>query len=266
MASFLFRNFADGLGAIRLALQNGIEASMLRLSDAEETRFFRAFRKAGQRQNLTDRLIETYLAARGLGAQSCALIALFDGSEGRRSRQRFTALARKCGGVDVGRGPARSWLAGRFHSPYLRDPMLDHGVGVDTLETATSWSNLERLYGAVSTALTQAICAHVPREGARGIVMCHLSHSYHDGASLYFTFIFPRTLASELAQWQAIKTAASKAIVAHGGTISHHHGVGEDHRDYMMDEKGGLGIEVLRAIKAALDPHGILNPGKLIPD
>ncbi len=265
-ASFLFRNFVDGLGAIRLAVQSGIETSMLRLSDAEETRFFRAFRKAGQPTQLVDRLIEKYLAARGLGPRSCALIALFEGPEGKRSRQRLAALARSCGGVDVGRGPAKSWLAGRFHSPYLRDPMLDHGVGVDTLETATSWSNLERLYGAVSSALNQAICAHVPREGARGIVMCHLSHTYPDGASLYFTFIFPRMLENELEQWQAIKTAASRAIVAHGGTISHHHGVGEDHREYMADEKGLLGIEVLRAVKTALDPHGILNPGKLIPD
>ena len=265
-ASFLFRSFADGLGAIRLAVQSGVEASMLRLSDAEETRFFHAFRKAGQPPKVSDRLIEKYLAARRLGAQRCALIALFEGSDGKRSRQRLAALARSCGGVDVGRGPARSWLAGRFHGPYLRDPMLDHAVGVDTLETATSWSNLERLYGAVSSALSQAICAHVPREGAHGIVMCHLSHSYPDGASLYFTFIFPRMLENELAQWRAIKTAASKVIVAQGGTISHHHGVGEDHRDYMADEKGLLGIEVLRAIKTALDPQGILNPGKLIPD
>lgn len=266
VSSFLFHSFSEGLGAIRLALQSGIEASMLRLSDTEETRFFRAFRKAGHPPHVADWLTGKYLAARGLATQSCALIGLFEGSEGRRSRQRFAALARQCGGVDVGQGPARSWLSGRYHSPYLRDPMLDHGVGVDTLETATSWSNLERLYGAVSTALSEAMRANAPREGAHGIVMCHLSHSYHDGASLYFTFIFPRTLENELAQWQAIKTAASRAIVSHGGTISHHHGIGEDHRDYMVDEKGPLGIEILRAVKTALDPHGILNPGKLIPD
>jgi alkyldihydroxyacetonephosphate synthase len=266
VASFLFRSFGEGLGAIRLAMQSGIEASMLRLSDAEETRFFRTFRKAGQSPHVSDWLTEKYLAARGLATQSCALIALFEGADGRRSRQRFATLARHCGGVDVGRGPARSWLAGRFHSPYLRDPMLDHGVGVDTLETATSWSNLERLYGAVSAALSEAMDAHAPREGAHGIVMCHLSHSYHDGASLYFTFIFPRTLENELGQWRAIKTAASRAIVSHGGTISHHHGIGEDHRDYMEAEKGTLGLEVLRAVKTALDPHAILNPGKLIPD
>ncbi|MDE2463467.1 MAG: FAD-binding oxidoreductase [Alphaproteobacteria bacterium] len=266
MASFLFADFAGGLRAIRLAVQSGIEASMLRLSDPEETRFFRAWRAAGQRPRIGDWLIRKYLAARRLDGQTCALIALFEGPLCDEAHRDFARLVRSCGGVNVGQGPARSWLAGRFHAPYLRDPMLDHGVGVDTLETATSWTNLDRLYDAVTTALRQAITAHVPRPGARGIVMCHVSHSYPDGASLYFTFIFPRVLDAELAQWRAIKTAASKAIITHGGTISHHHGVGEDHRDYMVHEKGPLGIEVLRAVKATLDPRGILNPGKLIPD
>ncbi len=104
-----------------------------------------------------------------------------------------------------------------------------------------------------------------PRPGAHGIVLCHISHSYPDGASLYFTYIFPRALDGELEQWRRIKRAASDAIAANGGTISHHHGIGEDHLPWMAQEKGALGIEVLRAIKTTLDPKGILNPGKLIP-
>jgi alkyldihydroxyacetonephosphate synthase len=95
--------------------------------------------------------------------------------------------------------------------------------------------------------------------------MCHLSHSYRDGASLYFTCIFPRALGDEFAQWRAIKNAATNAIMENGGTLSHHHGVGEDHLPWMVREKGELGLDVLRAIKRALDPAGILNPGKLIP-
>jgi alkyldihydroxyacetonephosphate synthase len=117
----------------------------------------------------------------------------------------------------------------------------------------------------VRKALETAILETVPRPGARGIVLCHISHSYADGASLYFTYIFPRALDREIAQWQAIKRAATDAIVAHGGTISHHHGVGEDHLPWMAQEKGALGVEILRAIKRTLDPKGILNPGKLIP-
>jgi len=96
--------------------------------------------------------------------------------------------------------------------------------------------------------------------------MCHISHSYPDGASLYFTYIFPRALnGSDITQWHAIKQVASDAIVANGGTISHHHGVGEDHLPWIAQEKGALGLDVLRAVKRSLDPKGILNPGKLIP-
>ena len=95
--------------------------------------------------------------------------------------------------------------------------------------------------------------------------MCHLSHAYPDGASLYFTFIAPRRPGAELEQWHASKTAASAAIVETGGTITHHHGVGRDHVPYMRAEIGELGIEVLRAAKERLDPAGIMNPGKLLP-
>jgi alkyldihydroxyacetonephosphate synthase len=179
---------------------------------------------------------------------------------------RFDALAKKHGALLLGEGPAKRWRDGRFHGPYLRDPMMDRGVGVDTLETATSWSKLDALYVAVRDALESAIRETAPRPGARGIVTCHVSHSYPDGASLYFTYVFPRVLDGEIAQWRAIKKAASDAIIANGGTISHHHGVGEDHLPWMAAEKGSLGIDILRAIKMALDPNGILNPGKLIPD
>jgi alkyldihydroxyacetonephosphate synthase len=142
---------------------------------------------------------------------------------------------------------------------------MDRGVGVDTLETAASWSKIDVLASAVRTALETAIRETAPTEGGKGIVMCHISHAYPDGASLYFTYIFPRALHGEIAQWQTIKNAASEAIVSHGGTISHHHGVGEDHLAWMTNEKGALGIEALRALKRVFDPKGILNPGKLIP-
>jgi alkyldihydroxyacetonephosphate synthase len=143
--------------------------------------------------------------------------------------------------------------------------MMDRGVGVDTLETATSWSKLDTLYVTVRDAIEGAIRETAPRAGARGLVSCHISHSYMDGASLYFTYVFPRALDGELAQWRTIKRAASDAIVKNGGTISHHHGIGEDHLPWMAAEKGSLGIDILRAVKMALDPKGILNPGKLIP-
>jgi alkyldihydroxyacetonephosphate synthase len=165
------------------------------------------------------------------------------------------------GAVPVGRGPGRAWHRTRFETPYLRDLLMEHGVGVDTLETSTSWANLHHLYAEVQGALRRAI----EKRGKRGAVMCHISHSYLDGASLYFTYIFPRDPNDEVGQWREIKEAASRAISEHGGTISHHHGVGIDHAHWMTTEKGALGIGTIDAAKKRLDPSGIMNPSKLIP-
>ena len=264
---FLFHDFASGAAAIREAVQAGLPVAMLRLSDAAETGFYRTFGALGKRKGLKGWLEARVLSMRRYDAGMAAMIVGLEGDEDTvtYARHRFAAITKRLNAMPLGTGAGKRWLAGRFHGPYLRDPLMDRGVGVDTLETATSWARLDGLYAAVKSALESSIGETAPRPGARGIVMCHISHSYTDGASLYFTYIFPRTLNGEIEQWQAIKKAAGDAIAASGGTISHHHGVGEDHLPWMAAEKGALGIEVLRAIKGALDPKGILNPGKLIP-
>ncbi|HVZ70248.1 MAG TPA: FAD-binding oxidoreductase [Rhizomicrobium sp.] len=264
---FLFPDFKSGTEAIRTATLENIPSAMLRLSDADETRIYRAMSDIGKPHGLKAALIDRFLAMKGLDRAPAALIAGFEGdaAEVSDALARFKKLARRLGALSAGESMGKRWYEGRFHGPYMRDPMMDRGVGVDTLETSTSWSNIARLHGAVTAALHAAMTETAPRPGARGIVMGHISHSYPDGASLYFTYIFPRRLDSEIAQWRAIKKDASDAIVANGGTISHHHGVGEDHLPWVAQEKGELGIAILRAIKHTLDPKGILNPGKLIP-
>ncbi len=264
---YLFRDFASGTAAIRQAVQEGLPFAMLRLSDADETRFYRAFGSIGKRPGMSGRLADLYLKARKFDANASVMVAGFEGTtkEVAQARKRFTAIAKDLGAISAGESPGKRWYDGRFHGPYLRDPLMDRGVGVDTLETATSWSKIDALYAAVRAALEKTILDTAPRPGARGSVSCHISHVYPSGASLYFTYIFPRALDREIVQWQTIKKAASEAIIAHGGTISHHHGVGEDHLPWIEQEKSALGIEVLRAIKHTLDPKGILNPGKLIP-
>jgi alkyldihydroxyacetonephosphate synthase len=173
-------------------------------------------------------------------------------------------IIRACGGIGVGRSPANRWYQGRFHGPYSRDPMMDRGLGVDTLETATTWSNIDVLCKAVRGALDEAMRAKAPTKGAHGIVLAHISHAYHDGASLYFTYVWPRDLNDPIGQWRVIKGAASDAIVRAGGTITHHHGVGEDHVPWLEAEKGAAGIGVLKAVKRELDPAGVMNPGKMM--
>lgn len=265
---YLFRNFESGAEAIRKAVQQELPVTMLRLSDVEETRYYRAFGAVGKEPRLRDRLASAYLNARSFDKTACALIAGFEGDAQSVAygRQRFALLAKSAGALSLGESQGQRWREGRFHGPYLRDPMMDRGIGVDTLETATSWSRIPTLYDAVADALRTTIAATAPGTNSKGIVMCHISHAYPDGASLYFTYIFARALDDEIGQWRSIKKAATDAIVANGGTLSHHHGVGEDHIPWMAAEKGTLGLDVLRAMKSALDPKGVLNPGKLIPD
>ncbi|MDZ4739582.1 MAG: FAD-binding oxidoreductase [Alphaproteobacteria bacterium] len=264
--AFLFADFASGASALRRMIQADVPVATMRLSNPDETFFYQALAKAGQVPGFKDRLQAQYLKTMGMGERPCALILGFEGerelvSYGSKAAQR---VLRSCGGISVGRGPAKRWYQGRFHGPYSRDPMMDRGLGVDTLETATTWSNVERLCTDVRGALLGAMQASAPVKGARGLVFAHISHSYVDGASLYFTYIFPRNLNDEIGQWRAIKTAASDAIVRAGGTISHHHGVGEDHMAWLEAEKGAQGMSLLRAIKREMDPAGVLNPGKLV--
>jgi alkyldihydroxyacetonephosphate synthase len=134
------------------------------------------------------------------------------------------------------------------------------GAMVETLETSHTWSRLGELHAAVGAAIRGSLAAR----GTPGLVFCHLSHAYADGASLYFTFISRARRGEEIEQWRQVKKAASEAIVATAGTITHHHAVGRDHAPYMEAEVGTTGLDVLRAIKDQLDPTGIMNPGKLL--
>ncbi|MBB1050211.1 FAD-binding oxidoreductase, partial [Dietzia sp. CW19] len=164
-------------------------------------------------------------------------------------------------GVSLGAGPAEAWEHGRFGAPVLRDSLLDNGALVETLETATDWSNLTALRDAVAGALTTSLEA----SGTPALVMCHISHVYPTGASLYFTVVAGQRGEDPVAQWTRAKRAASEAIVATGGTITHHHAVGVDHRPYLEAEIGEVGVRMLRAVKHAVDPKGVCNPGTLIP-
>jgi alkyldihydroxyacetonephosphate synthase len=254
-----FRSFAEGCEALRVMEQADAGPDVARLSDEEETELSSALAAGGG----AERIGRTYLRMRGHEA-GCLAIVGFEGDarEVERRRRRAAGLLREGGGLGLGRRPGEIWQRSRYGGPYLRDALLDHGVMVDTLETATSWSNLASVHAAVGRALREAL-------GDRGtptLVMCHVSHLYRSGASLYFTFLARQDRQEPLEQWRAAKSAASEAIVAAGATITHHHAIGRDHRPWMRAEVGELGLELLRAAKERLDPAGIMNPGKLLPD
>ena len=252
-----FEDFAAGEQALRTLAREHALPDLARLSDEQETRLSLALAGTG---GVKGRVGRAYVGLRGYG-EGCLAILGFEGSaeEVAARRKRALELARKHGGLAVGRSPGEAWLKSRFSAPYLRDELLTQGVMVETLETATQWSKLRPLHGAVR----EAIAAALTRCGTPGLVMCHVSHVYETGASLYFTLIARQSEGEGLEQWRTVKHAASEAILAGGGTITHHHAVGRDHVPWMSREIGAGGLAALAAVKAELDPVGIMNPGKL---
>jgi alkyldihydroxyacetonephosphate synthase len=242
-----FPDFATGTAALRAVAQTGTGPTVIRLSDEAET---------GVNLATTEAIGESQITG------GCLAITVFEGTaahaESRHAETRELIAA--MGGTSLGEAPARAWEHGRFGAPYLRDSLLAAGALCETLETATDWSNIPALKAAVTDALTTALA----ESGTPALVLCHISHVYATGASLYFTVVAGQR-GNPIEQWRAAKTAACDAIVATGATITHHHAVGADHRPWMRNEVGDLGVQVLRAVKSTLDPAGILNPGKLIP-
>ncbi|WP_435214574.1 FAD-binding oxidoreductase [Streptomyces sp. bgisy034] len=245
-----FASFAEGAAALRRLAQDGPRPTVLRLSDETETLIGLAQPDA--------------IGGSGAAQQSagCMAIAGYEGTDEdvTHRSEHAAAVLRDCGGTPLGEEPGERWAHGRYSAPYLRDSLLDAGAFVETLETATFWSRVPELYASVRDALT----ATLTEAGTPPLVMCHISHVYENGASLYFTVVSAQG-EDAVAHWEKAKHAANEAILGAGGTISHHHGVGTDHRDWYVREAGPLGIEALRAVKRRLDPAGLLNPGVLLP-
>ncbi len=241
--AWVLPDFAAGVLAFRRLAQAGVLPTITRLSDETETAVDRLMNGDGE-------------------TGGCAAVVGYEGTasdvEGRRAAA--TAVLAAAGGTPLSAPAGERWRRGRFRGPRLRDAVLDAGVLAETVETATYWSSVETLHAQVRDSLVRALAA----PGTPALVWCHVSHVYPAGASLYFTAAAAQS-GEPVAQWRQAKEAADAAIIRGGGTITHHHGVGLDHRGGMVDEVGDLGVEILRAVKATLDPVGILNPGKLIP-
>ena len=241
--AWTFPDFATGAAALRAVEQQGTGPTVIRLSDEAET---------GVNLALTAQI------GAAPPAGGCLAVTVFEGTAAhvRASHDATRAALRDAGGTSLGEDAARAWEHGRFDAPYLRDALLANGALCETLETATSWSRLARLKAAVTDALQESL--------GTSLVLCHISHVYPTGASLYFTVVAAQQ-ADPIAQWTAAKQGVGDAIMANGATITHHHAVGTDHRPWMAQEVGELGVQILRAVKGVVDPAGILNPGKLIP-
>ena len=253
---WMVRDWQSGLELLRRIAQDGPRPDITRLSDPKETEVsFTMSRSGGLMRSVLDR----YLRLRKVH-DGCLLITGYEGNEadiGYR-REKVRALLRDVHAVSLGKPAGQAWEHSRFAAPALRDTLLDSGALAETLETAATWKQLPVVYDAVRTALQSTL--------GRAVVGCHVSHLYSSGASLYFTVLAPARGEGEIERWSAAKAAVNDAIVAAGGTITHHHAVGTAHRDHVTADLGGeLGVAMLRAVKTAVDPNNVMNPGKLLP-
>lgn len=247
-----FRSLPRAFEGLRQLSRAGQLPDIARLSDPDETRanlILSGSSKASALQGL--------LRARGHGG-GCLLILGWEGdSDSVGARRRATsALLRRSEGIRLGRAVGQSWLSNRYSGPYVRDALLDVGLLVETLETAASWTDLMEVYDATRGALIDSLST----QDTRPLVMCHVSHVYPTGASLYFTVVADRDDDRPLQQWLLAKRSATDALLSKGGVLTHHHAVGIDHAPWLAQEIGDLGVAVLHAVKDRLDPTGICNP------
>jgi alkyldihydroxyacetonephosphate synthase len=261
---FLFKNFEDGVNAIYDCIDRGFPPSMVRLQDSGETEL--AFNMKAPKvglEGLIQKPIKSYLKASGYSAP-CIMIIGFEGDVDAISATRKGALKiiKKHKGFSLGKGVGKTWSADKFNVPYLRDYIMDYACTADVAETSATWKNLLPLYNNTIKATKEQF----QKEGGDGYIGCHISHTYKTGACLYFTWAAKQIPGQELEQYYRYKKFITDTFMKSGGTVSHHHAIGYEHKAWMEVEVSRTGLQALHAVKESLDPKGILNPGKLLPE
>jgi alkyldihydroxyacetonephosphate synthase len=262
---YLFKSFEDGISAIHECLERGFSPSMVRLQDSGETEL--AFQmKAPKKglEGLIQKPVKWYLKKAGYTAP-CILVVGFEGDADFIAPTKKAALGilKKHKGFGLGASVGKTWSADKFNIPYLRDYIMDYGCFADVAETSATWSNILPLYKNFISAVKSKF---KDDQNGAGYVGCHISHTYKTGACLYFTYSAKQDEARGLEQYYSYKRFVTDTFMNSGGTVSHHHAVGYEHRPWMEQEVSRIGLQALTAIKKSLDPKGILNPGKLLPE
>ena len=266
IVGYLFPTFADGLAAMAEIAHSECSVSVSRVSDAAETRFSFAMGSAPTPlERAQTAALRLFLARRRRWDidEMCLAFVGYEGSRRHVAAQRHAvgAIVKRHRGLPIGTGPGELYDRKKFDTPYIRDFLLDRGAAGDVSETAMPWSRLTPVHEAVMAAARGALDAL----GVTGYLMCHLSHSYHTGACLYFTFAFRSDPGQDiLAQYDVVKSAVQQAFVDNGATLSHHHAVGTEHAPWLEQDISAPGVTMLRALFDGTDPDGRLNPGKIV--
>jgi len=263
---YLFPAWGAALAAMRDIAASEASPSVTRVSDAHETAFSLAMREAPTAlDRVKSRALQTLLRRKGWNLEAmCLSLIGYEGSASHVARQRKLAerIVKRHGGLSIGASPGRLYDQKKFDTPYIRDFLLDRGAPADVSETSAPWSRLQTVYDNVMAAGHGAFGSlDVP-----GYLMCHLSHSYHAGACLYFTFALnPPDDHDALEDYGVVKRAIQQAFVDSGATLSHHHAVGTEHAQWLEEDISAPGVAMLRALFEGTDPGSNLNPGKIVP-
>ncbi|HWT92204.1 MAG TPA: FAD-binding oxidoreductase [Solirubrobacteraceae bacterium] len=262
---YLFPDWARSLACMRALAEAEVFPSVTRVSDANETAFsFATQKKKSPVDKLKQRALRVILERKSIDpARMCLSFIGYEGSAKHVAAQRKAVgkIVASHGGICVGASPGELYDQKKFDTPYIRDFLLDRGALADVSETSAPWSGLQGLYDRVSAAGENAFA----ELGVRGYLMCHLSHSYHSGACLYFTFaVVASGTRPELEEYDTIKSAIQQAFVDSGATLSHHHGVGAEHAPWMEQDVSPAGVGIIRALFDGVDPGRNLNPGKIV--
>ncbi len=268
--AYLFPNWHSGISAMREIAASDATPSITRVSDAPETAFSLSTQK--ESNSLASKLgpmVFDLLERRGWDLDKVCLSYIgYEGSSAlmRSNKSLVGKIVSKHGGIKLGKGPGALYDQKKFDTPYIRDFLLDRGAMGDVSETAAPWDSLGKVYFNAMKAANDAF----DEIGVKGFIMCHLSHSYHSGACLYFTFAFlPAGDKSDyneaLRQYDVVKTAIQQSFIDSGGTLSHHHGVGTDHAPWMEQDLSPAGVDMMVGLLKSTDPNRNLNPGTLLP-
>jgi alkyldihydroxyacetonephosphate synthase len=263
---YLLPTWEAGLEAMHDIAAGEATPTVTRVSDANETRFSFATRKApSPLDRIKSRALTEFLRRRR-NFDTDAMCLAFIGYEGserhvRAQRKLVGQIVRRHCGVCIGSGPGVLYDQKKFDTPYIRDYLLDRGALADVSETAAPWSMLPAVHDNVISVAQEAFRSL----GVPGYIMCHLSHSYHSGACLYFTFALkPSGERDSLEDYDVVKSAIQQAFVDSGATLSHHHAVGTEHAQWLEQDISAPGVAMLRALFDGVDPGGNLNPGKVV--
>ncbi|MEU1540198.1 FAD-binding oxidoreductase [Actinacidiphila glaucinigra] len=261
--AYFFKNFDHGLAAMQEIAASDVSPSVTRISDAHETGFSLATSKESKGvAKKAQAGLMAYLRRRGWDLDEICLSFIgFEGGTAHAKRQKSVVdrIVRRHHGIGVGKGPGALYDQKKFDTPYIRDFLLDHGAAGDVSETAGPWSKLRGIHAAVYEAADSAY----EEIGRKGWTMCHMSHSYHSGACLYFTFAFVFG-DDPLGEYDTVKRAIQQAFVDAGGTISHHHSVGVEHAPWLEEDISAQGVAVMSGLFEAVDPGGNFNPRKIV--